>query len=257
MKKNMMMRLASVLLIAVLMSTCAISGTFAKYVTSDSVTDTARVAKFGVTVETTGSLFGSQYASVLGGNGIETWANAHAGTVNGGAADAKVVAPGTQNAEGMTFSITGTPEVAVNVNIEIAPKGKAASEAAKDIFLAAGTYDDLTTGKADTFDTAEYHPVKFTLTKNGTAVVTAGTLADVETYLEKSMNYAPNTDLTETYGIYKLTWVWDFDDAGAGTYDKQDTLLGDLAAGTATIGDATKYNLTIDFEIKITVTQID
>lgn len=256
MKKNMMMRMASLLLIAVLMSTCAISGTFAKYVTSDSATDTARVAKFGVVVATTGSLFGSQYASVVGGNGIETWADAHAGTVNGGAADAKVVAPGTQNAEGMTFSITGSPEVAVNVNIEIAPKGKVATESAKDIFLAAGDYDDLTTGKTgDKFTTAEYHPVKFTLTKNGANVVT-GTLAEVEAYLESSKDYAPNTNLTETYGIYKLTWVWDFDDAGAGTYDKQDTLLGDLAAGTATI-DPALYNLSIDFEIKITVTQID
>ena len=31
MKKNTMMRIASVLLVAVLLSTCAISGTFAKY----------------------------------------------------------------------------------------------------------------------------------------------------------------------------------------------------------------------------------
>ena len=252
MKKNMMMRLASVLLIAVLMSTCAISGTFAKYVTSDSGSDTARVAKFGVTVTAEGTLFKTEYAT------DDTAHYTGSLSVQSSAMPAdNLVAPGTKNDDGMTFSITGTPEVAVNVNIEIAPKGKAASEAAKDIFLAAGTYDDLTTGKADTFDTAEYHPVKFTLTKNGAAVVTAGTLADVETYLEKSMNYEPNTDLSETYGVYKLTWAWDFDDAGAGTYDKQDTLLGDLAAGTATISDPTKYNLTIDFEIKITVTQID
>ena len=47
MKKNMMLRTASVLLIAVLMSTCAISGTFAKYVTSTEGTDSARVAKWG------------------------------------------------------------------------------------------------------------------------------------------------------------------------------------------------------------------
>ena len=34
MKTNIMMRVASTLLIAVLLSTCAISGTFAKYITS-------------------------------------------------------------------------------------------------------------------------------------------------------------------------------------------------------------------------------
>lgn len=44
MKKNIMMRLASILLIAVLMSTCAISGTFAKYATETKGTASARVA---------------------------------------------------------------------------------------------------------------------------------------------------------------------------------------------------------------------
>ena len=41
------MRVASVLLVAVLLSTCAISGTFAKYTTSTSANDTARVAYWG------------------------------------------------------------------------------------------------------------------------------------------------------------------------------------------------------------------
>ncbi len=50
MKKNKMMRLASVLLIAVMISTSAISGTYAKYVTSGYAEDNARVAKFGVAV---------------------------------------------------------------------------------------------------------------------------------------------------------------------------------------------------------------
>lgn len=48
MKKNKMMRIASVLLVAVLLSTCAISGTFAKYVTSINANDSAIVAKFAV-----------------------------------------------------------------------------------------------------------------------------------------------------------------------------------------------------------------
>ena len=50
MKKNKMMRLASFLLVAVLLSTCAISGTFAKYVTTKASSDTARVAKWAFTV---------------------------------------------------------------------------------------------------------------------------------------------------------------------------------------------------------------
>ena len=46
MKKNKMMRIASALLVAVILTTCAISGTFAKYVTSTPGSDSARVAKF-------------------------------------------------------------------------------------------------------------------------------------------------------------------------------------------------------------------
>lgn len=47
MRKNRMMRAASALLVAVLMTTCTISGTFAKYVTETSSQDTARVANWG------------------------------------------------------------------------------------------------------------------------------------------------------------------------------------------------------------------
>jgi len=54
MRKNRMMRLASALLILTMVTTCAISGTFAKYVTEAKTTDTARVAKWGVKVDVTG-----------------------------------------------------------------------------------------------------------------------------------------------------------------------------------------------------------
>lgn len=50
MKKNVMMRVASALLVAVLMTTCAISGTFAKYTSTTTGTGTARVAKWAFVV---------------------------------------------------------------------------------------------------------------------------------------------------------------------------------------------------------------
>lgn len=53
MKKNTMMRLASVLLVAVLMTTCVISGTFAKYTSTYTATDSARVAKWAFKVDDT------------------------------------------------------------------------------------------------------------------------------------------------------------------------------------------------------------
>ena len=47
MKKNTFMRVASALLVAVLLTTCAIAGTFAKYTTEVSSEDSARVAYWG------------------------------------------------------------------------------------------------------------------------------------------------------------------------------------------------------------------
>ena len=48
MKKNTMMRLAAVLLVVTLLTTCAISGTFAKYVSETSATSSARVAEWDI-----------------------------------------------------------------------------------------------------------------------------------------------------------------------------------------------------------------
>lgn len=48
MKKNTMMRVASALLVAVLLTTCAISGTFAKYVSDAESQDEARVARWDI-----------------------------------------------------------------------------------------------------------------------------------------------------------------------------------------------------------------
>ncbi|MDE6767712.1 MAG: hypothetical protein K2J35_05915, partial [Eubacterium sp.] len=62
MKKNKMMRIASALLVLCLLTTCVISGTFAKYVTSNDGSDSARVAKFGVSVTVSGSTFAKEYA---------------------------------------------------------------------------------------------------------------------------------------------------------------------------------------------------
>ncbi len=50
MKTNKFMRIASVLLVAVVLTTCAISGTFAKYTSSTTANDSATVAKWSITL---------------------------------------------------------------------------------------------------------------------------------------------------------------------------------------------------------------
>ena len=80
MKKNRMMRLASILLVCVLLTTSVISGTFAKYTSTASASDTARVAKWG---------WGSTTIS------IDLFDDTYDGTVDS-ADDANVIAPGTK-----------------------------------------------------------------------------------------------------------------------------------------------------------------
>ena len=242
--KNWIVRAAGLLFALVLISSCFVGSTFAKYVTAASGSDTARVAKFGVTVSASNNtMFKTAYTT--------DDATAEASITNSveSADTDKLVAPGTKEDGTATFSVTGTPEVAVKVAVSLDP------DSLKEVFLKAGTYADYTTAaNDDTFELAEdYYPVKFTLTKNGTAVVTDGTLSDVNVKLaEVSKDYAPNTNLSEALGEYTLSWAWAFDGN-----DRADTLLGNLAAGTATGVDTANYSTKIAFNLKVTVTQID
>ena len=62
MKKNRFIKLASGLLVLCLMTTCVIGATLAKYTTAGSGADTARVAKWGVTISAvTNSAFATEY----------------------------------------------------------------------------------------------------------------------------------------------------------------------------------------------------
>jgi len=249
-----MLRLASALLILTLLSTSVISGTFAKYVTSNSASDTARVAKFGVEIAASGTLFSKTYVNATGGNTPGT-ANL---TVQ---AAENVVAPGTKSASsGLQIAVTGTPEVTTQLIFDLS--------SVKDVFLKANTYSDPTTSgdTTDTFElTDDYYPIKFNLTASGSDITAQSgkSFAEIETYLETTLGtktFEPGTDLSTKIGTITLTWEWPFevDDAT----DKADTLLGDIAAGTPS-ADITgleadsDYCLTENLSISVTITQVD
>ena len=102
MKKNKMMRLAAVLLVCVLLTTSVISGTFAKYTSTYSAQDNARVAKWGFDQATlTFDLFAETYDHV-DGNGDN------------------VIAPGTTKTASFTFvpSAMAAPEVAYKITVD-------------------------------------------------------------------------------------------------------------------------------------------
>ena len=246
MKKNKFLKLASGLLVLCLLTTCVISTTFAKYTTSGDAQDTARVAQWGVTI-------------TAQNGGTDGFATSYGTTVKSSTTD-KLVAPGT-DAELAEFTIAGVPEVSLNLNIEFTDT--------EDVFLKTKTgYKDWTQEEG-TYDLAnDYYPVVYTLkfvadTTNGTgadATLATGNLDAIITKINTlNGDYAvASADWTNILGTYTITWAWDFDAAGAGTNDKADTTLGNLAAGLADSTVATAdYNLDIHFEIDITATQID
>ena len=106
MKKNKMMRLSAILLVAVLLSLSVISGTWAKYVTSgEEQTQTVTVAKWGVTVEAN---VPAEKAYAI--DGSELGEN----LIVEAQGDGYLIAPGVR-VDLCTFDLGGTPEVASEV----------------------------------------------------------------------------------------------------------------------------------------------
>ena len=270
MMKNKMMRVASVLLVAVLLSTCAISGTFAKYVTSASGSDSARVAKWGIVMDNTGkATFKDTYSSKT----------ATGDTIVKSGVD--VVAPGTSGSS--TYTITGTPETDYKITFSY---NTAAGEL-KDVFLGAGTYtyDNVTEGNgtyvnASTTVSTPYYPIKYKIvitTKLGevtldatkiaeytkTASVAQGqedtyTLADI-TSLENAMKQLKATTIAFDNNeacdvVVTLSWDWAFEQG----QDHYDTILGELALESGsdlTASQGASYSTEVKYTLIMTATQ--
>lgn len=172
MKKNKMMRIASVLLVAVLISTCAISGTFAKYITKAEGEDTARVAKWGILLGIEGEeVFGTEYEAQDAKYKAAFGEGEKALSVVSSTED-KVVAPGTSSeilGTNLVATVAGTPEVATRYTL-VAKK-------LSDIVLPADNgytdYTELVKGTdgyaySKTFDLAkDYTPVKWNMIIEG------------------------------------------------------------------------------------------
>ena len=243
MKKNKMMRIASVLLVATLLSTCVISGTFAKYVTSGSSTDKARVAKFGVKVIGSDNLFWTDYYAA----DDNTAANEFTGSVDTSITGEKIVAPGTKGSLAK-IQITGTPEVKVEVSF------KAESTVLNNWFVNEEGLDASNPG------TLYYCPLVFTIGgASGTPTIVdgknyignqAGLVNKINAAIDGVAKeyYNALTDLS-TVGASGITIDWEWPFSVSDLYDKYDTYLGDQAA----LGNAAVAELTFS----VVVTQID
>ena len=235
-KKNWTLRAAVLMFALVLITSCFVGGTFAKYVTSGSGTDSARVAKFGVTVTANGTMFAKEYAT-----DDQTVVGTIAKSV---ISTDKVVAPGTEsNGDFVAATVTGTPEVAVRVSYKL----------------------DTATLQLENWKDGDgkfYCPLVFKVkTPDGNTVISGMEFQTAEAMKAALVNavaaytrdYAPGTDLSgKAADTLAISWEWPFEtgtDADKPANNIRDTFLGDEAAA----GRAATVSLTL----ATTVTQID
>lgn len=318
MKKNKTLRAAGILFLATMLTTCMTAGTFAKYTTGDRAEDSARVAKFGVTVTADGSLFGEEYASKEGGNNpISFSGDEHTGTVQVFETGENVVAPGTKNDTGLGFVISGKPEVDVKINTTVD------IDKVKTVYLRKGSYAVMSklnnvteenfvpesvyvqegdsykhpteydadaeyykAGDKLSFNDYNYNPIIYQYQdKTGNHFQAYDDLKNLCDAINKDNpgitcdgTYKANTDI-ETC-TRTLTWYWLISNPESPyspkdpLKDAKDTILGDIAAGrivvkttddgatyspveAATDESKGDYNLTISFNMAVTVDQID
>ncbi len=237
MKKNVMMRVASTLLVAVLLTTCTISGTFAKYTTSARSSDTARVAKFGVEITANGSMFSEHYNDKAGGNNIATEVT---GSVESSVEGEKILAPGTKGTMA-SMTLTGTPEVKVQVTY-------AGTVTLNDKWVAKQNDEASTTE-------SYYCPLKVTVADETFYGLNYSSAAEFKAAIEEKIKgyiktYEAGTNLSGK-GSESLTisWEWEFEGSNGTSVhrtDYADTYLGDAEQ---------KGDITI--AVTTTVTQVD
>ena len=222
MKKNKMMRIASALLVATLLTTSVISGTFAKYTTKSTGTDSARVAKWGF--QDTSSITLS-----------DLFKNAYDSTVK---STTDVIAPGTEGEAKFKFDYTepsATPEVAYTFVVDTT--GSKCDQSIQNNENIQWKLDDGQWGTWSQMITAIE-----ALDGDKVEDTDAGTPANY---------YAPNTLPTAFNGSneHTVAWRWVFDKDAADSKvdrDAQDTEMGNAA---------TLAN--VELHINITATQVD
>ena len=231
MKKNTMMRIASFLLIAVLITTSTISGTYAKYVTKVGNQDEARVARWGFTgidaeIAIT-DLFHETYKQGAGDSNV----------LGENAED--IIAPGTTNKATFQFVYSATGDNAGTPDSVAAPE--------VDYKITVSTEGSICD------DAIKNNPnIKWAVCKSSEldtdGIVTAGDWGTWNAMITKIQSLAGTTANPATAGVatheagtlpdiaeeYTIAWQWIFETAsaadsdgdGSNDQDEADTLMG-------------------------------
>jgi hypothetical protein len=222
------MRAASALLVAVLLTTCAISGTFAKYTSSQTANDSARVAYWG---------FDNDAAIEF-----ELFKNVYDGATPGtttveGKNGEKVIAPGTSNSIAFSFDYAASggaaaPEVDYKITVEPTINVPAELEANPNF--------------------------KWTLKEGTNAAQEFDSAAELITEIKKlsgdasgESSYKAGNLPEKLQGNYEIGWIWEFENTTGTDTEKASQDAADTALGNATNLDD------VTVTINITATQID
>ena len=216
-KRNKAMRLASALMVLALLTVCAVSGTFAKYVTSAEGTDTARVAKWGFTTTSLdlSDLFKQTYDNTV-------------------SAAADAIAPGTTGSDTFEFVFGGqagidAPEVDYAFTVDT--DGSTVGDNIKTNTNILWKLDD---GSFGTWDELIASIKALSGDATGTKTYKAGNLP---------------TEFPAAGKAHTVTWKWVFFDESTASTTGNDTI--DTGMGNAT----SLENVTL--KIKISATQVD
>lgn len=199
MKKNKMMRLASILLVLVLMTSSIVGGTFAKYTTSATSEDSARIANWGFersnSMDLT-NLFAGTYTNVDSNN------------------DDDVIAPGTSGSASFKFAYdekngSAGPEVAYTFTVAVEDSCDDTIKSNPNILWSL----DGTEYVADDTNSSWDKMVAAIKALSGDA--------------DGSKEYSPNT-LPSAFGVadntHTISWRWIFSNSEAN--DTTDTTMG-------------------------------
>jgi hypothetical protein len=216
MRKDVLVRLAGLAIMLTLISSALVSGTYAKYASAVSGSDTVRVAKFAfnLTDNKTGAVVGSQS---VGEAAFDIFSTTDDGLYDNGQGGT-FIAPGTTGSFGLTLE--NLSEVDVTASFE---------------------FEETNAGNVPIYYTIGDNPRRYSSVLTGS--YTDGEYADMyadmdafEAAMAAETEVLQATDGTEaTIKTVTVNWTWAFESAGAGQSDAKDTALGVGETATVTL----------------------
>lgn len=241
MKKNTMMRLASALLVLVLLTTCAISGTFAKYTSTTSGDDTARVAYWGFAQD------GNNFVTI-DDLFLDTYTNVNVDSDTTDTVDG-LIAPGTSNSATFGFAYKNNttvnvdaPEVAYTFVVDTT--GSECDEAIQNNTNITWSLTQNNDGDDDVVKLDNGTWTELIAAIKALSGDTSGTKQYAANQLPA--DFAPGTS-------YTVAWAWAFETADNAETDTDEMADQDVIDTTMGNADLLDVNLTIT----ITATQVD